>query len=79
MLPRVLLLPLREQLARSRALWAADRAAERSGVYLRTPNTRGRGRHGPGIGCFHRQACRLTPAQASSGGITCLKSGWVGS
>lgn len=34
MLPRVLALPLREQLARSRALWAADRASERSGVYL---------------------------------------------
>ena len=34
MLPRVLVLPLREQLARSRALWAADRASERSGVYL---------------------------------------------
>lgn len=34
MLPRVLALPLREQLARSRALWAADRAAGRSGVYM---------------------------------------------
>lgn len=34
MLPRVLALALREQLARSRASWAADRASERSGVYL---------------------------------------------
>ena len=34
MLPRTLVTPLREQLARSRALWAADRAAQRNGVYL---------------------------------------------
>ncbi len=34
MLPRALVLPLREQLMRSRALWAADRAAGRSGVYM---------------------------------------------
>ena len=34
MLPRSLTLPLREQLARARALWAADRATGRSGVYL---------------------------------------------
>ncbi len=34
MLPRSLEQALRTQLARSRALWAADRAAERSGVYM---------------------------------------------
>lgn len=34
MLPRTLVEPLRAQLARARALWAADRAAGRSGVYL---------------------------------------------
>jgi integron integrase len=34
MLPRTLATPLREQLARSRALWAADRAAQRSGVAM---------------------------------------------
>ena len=34
MLPRALEQPLREQLARSRLLWAADRAAQRPGVYL---------------------------------------------
>ncbi|MDP3604128.1 MAG: integron integrase [Polaromonas sp.] len=34
MLPRALVLPLRDQLKRSRALWAADRAAGRSGVYM---------------------------------------------
>lgn len=34
MLPRSLLAPLREQLMRSRALWSADRAAGRSGVYM---------------------------------------------
>ena len=34
MLPRSLELPLREQPAYSRALWAADRAAQRPGVYL---------------------------------------------
>jgi len=34
MLPRSLAPALREQLAHSRALWAADRAAERSGVYM---------------------------------------------
>lgn len=34
MLPRSLEEPLREQLARSHRLWAADRAAQRSGVYL---------------------------------------------
>ena len=33
-LPRVLVQPLREQLARSRVLWAADRAAMRAGVEL---------------------------------------------
>lgn len=31
-MPQTLVQPLREQLARSRALWAADRAAERAGV-----------------------------------------------
>jgi site-specific recombinase XerD len=34
MLPRALEPALREQLARSRLLWAADRAAQRPGVYL---------------------------------------------
>jgi len=34
MLPRALAKPLQEQFARARALWAADRAAGRSGVYL---------------------------------------------
>jgi integron integrase len=34
MLPDALIGPLREQLARSRALWAADRAAQRPGVWL---------------------------------------------
>jgi integron integrase len=34
MLPRALVAPLRDQLMRSRALWAADRAAGRSGVYM---------------------------------------------
>ncbi len=34
MLPRSLLLELKHQLALSRALWAADRAAGRSGVYM---------------------------------------------
>jgi integron integrase len=34
MLPRTLAPPLRDQLTRSRALWAADRAAGRSGVYM---------------------------------------------
>lgn len=34
MLPQTLLAPLREQLALSHALWAADRAAQRPGVYL---------------------------------------------
>ncbi len=34
MLPRSLQTPMREQLARSRALWAADRAAQRSGVHM---------------------------------------------
>lgn len=34
MLPQTLVQPLRDQLARSRALWAADRAAERAGVAM---------------------------------------------
>jgi integron integrase len=34
MLPRSLVQPLQTQLARSRALWEADRAAQRPGVYL---------------------------------------------
>lgn len=34
MLPRSLEQPLRDQLARSHRLWAADRAAQRAGVYL---------------------------------------------
>ena len=34
MLPQTLVQPLREQLARSRALWAADRAAERAGIAM---------------------------------------------
>lgn len=34
MLPRTLATPLHEQLARSRALWAGDRAAQRSGVFM---------------------------------------------
>jgi integron integrase len=34
MLPHAVEQALREQLARSRALWAADRAAQRAGVYL---------------------------------------------
>jgi site-specific recombinase XerD len=34
MLPRALESPLRLQLACARALWAADRAAQRSGVYM---------------------------------------------
>lgn len=34
MLPQVLETPLREQLARARALWSADRAAGRPGVWL---------------------------------------------
>ena len=34
MLPRALVVPLRDQLMRSRALWAADRAAGHSGVYM---------------------------------------------
>lgn len=34
MLPRALEQPLREQLARSRLLWAVDRAAQRAGTYL---------------------------------------------
>ena len=34
MLPRSLERPLREQLARSRALWESDRAAQRPGVFL---------------------------------------------
>ncbi|HEY3049625.1 MAG TPA: integron integrase [Polaromonas sp.] len=34
MLPRTLAPPLRDQLTRSRALWAADRAAGRSGLYM---------------------------------------------
>jgi integron integrase len=34
MLPRSLVQALREQLARSRALWGADRAAQRSGVFM---------------------------------------------
>lgn len=34
MLPRTLATPLHEQLARSRALWAGDRAAQRSGVFI---------------------------------------------
>jgi integron integrase len=34
MLPRSLEQPLRDQLARSHRLWAADRAAQRGGVYL---------------------------------------------
>lgn len=34
MLPRALVAPLRDRLMRSRALWAADRAAGRSGVYM---------------------------------------------
>jgi integron integrase len=34
MLPRSLVQPLREQLARARALWSADRASGRNGVYL---------------------------------------------
>jgi integron integrase len=34
MLPKSLVPALREQLVQSRALWSADRAAERSGVYL---------------------------------------------
>jgi integron integrase len=34
MLPQSLVQPLREQLALSRALWVADRAAQRPGVYL---------------------------------------------
>lgn len=34
MLPTTLIEPLREQLARSRALWTADRAAQRAGVFM---------------------------------------------
>jgi integron integrase len=34
MLPRSLVQALREQLARSRALWGADRAAQRNGVFM---------------------------------------------
>ena len=34
MLPRTLALPLREQLARARLVWATDRAAQGPGVYL---------------------------------------------
>ncbi len=34
MMPRALVQPLREQLQRSHALWAADRAASRPGVFL---------------------------------------------
>lgn len=34
MLPRVLRTPLQQQLAQSRSLWAADRAAQRSGVFM---------------------------------------------
>jgi integron integrase len=34
MLPRTLSTPLREQLARSRALWAGDRLAQRNGVFM---------------------------------------------
>lgn len=34
MLPHTVVQPLREQLERSKALWAADRAAQRAGVYL---------------------------------------------
>ena len=34
MLPHAVVQALREQLERSRALWAADRAAQRPGVYL---------------------------------------------
>lgn len=34
MLPRSIVLPLRAQLARSRALWSIDRSEQRSGVYM---------------------------------------------
>ena len=34
MLPRVLLAPLQQQLAQSRSLWASNRAAQRSGVFM---------------------------------------------
>lgn len=77
MLPRSLVEPLREQLARSRTLWQADRAAGRSGVFMphaRTPNIHVPASRGRGTGYSPRRACRRIPPPASSGATTCTKN-----
>ena len=74
MLPAALVPALREQLARARLLWSADRAAQRPGV--RCPmrsiaSTRALARHGPGSGCCRKKRFRSTRAAASSAGTIC--------
>ncbi|MFM2075294.1 MAG: hypothetical protein RJB34_1599 [Pseudomonadota bacterium] len=76
MLPRSLEAALREQLAASRAFWAADRAAGRSGVYM--PHALDAKYPRASLSwawhwVFPAPSCQLTRAQVWSGGITFMK------
>jgi integrase len=78
MLPRSLAPALREQLASSRALWAADRAALRSGDACLTRwmrSTRVPGNDGHDIGCSRHSSSPCTRAPGWSIVTICLKNG----
>ena len=79
MLPQKLEGALREQLASSRALWTADRAAQRPGVYSHmrlNQSTHALVNRGHGIGCSLRPLWRLTREVGLSVATICMSSAY---
>lgn len=72
MLPAAIVAPLREQLARSRVLWAADREAGHAGVMRSSASTRAPALRGPGSGLSRRLPMRRTHARAWCVATTCM-------
>jgi integrase len=72
MLPERVVPALKMHLSRGHDMWTKDRGAGLPGVempHALMPNTLGRGKAGPGIGCFHRRRRRPIRAVGSCGGI----------
>ena len=79
MLPRSLAPALRQQMMAARALWQADRQAQRASVQVpdalevKYPRL---GQTWVGAGCSPRLLSQLTRAAALSRGINCMRSGY---
>lgn len=72
MLPNTLTKPLRAQLAHARAVWTADNAVSRPGVFMPhalEKNIPMQERRWLGFGCSRKQTCRLIRVPVSSGVI----------